>query len=134
MILSSTQSFILLKFLVVHETQNQKNDLKEKNFNFTMWFKKKCPFPRFPSFRFWPILEIENLETSESFCLLQIFIALVARLKPVTESQINVSHQINIYACFFLNDVNGFLRSFLKKTGTLDTSQTNIPFYDMVIF
>ena len=24
-----------------------------------------------------------------------------------------------IYACFFLNDVNGFLRSFLKKRGAL---------------
>ena len=80
-----------------------------------MWFeKKKCQFPRFPSFRFCPILEIENLETSESFRLLQIFIALVAILKPCTESHINVSCQINkdtvykeapIYACFFLNDV-----------------------------
>ena len=44
---------------------------KRKNINFTMWFeKKKCQFPRFPSFRFCPILEIENLETSESFRLL----------------------------------------------------------------
>ena len=43
-----------------------------------MWFeKKKCPFPRFPSFRFCPILEIENLETSESFHLLQFFIVSV---------------------------------------------------------
>ena len=40
-----------------------------------MWFEKeKYPIPRFPSFRFCPILEIENLETSESFHLLQIFI------------------------------------------------------------
>ena len=40
-----------------------------------MWFKKKkCQSPTFPSFRFCPILEIENLETSESFHLLQIFI------------------------------------------------------------
>ena len=71
-----SESFILLKLLVVYETQN---DLKEKNFNFTMWFeKKKCSFPRFPSFRFCPILAIENLETSESFRLLQIFIVSVA--------------------------------------------------------
>ena len=36
-----------------------------------MWFKKKkCQSPTFPSFRFCPILEIENLETSESFLLL----------------------------------------------------------------
>ena len=56
------------------------------------------------------------------------FFVSVANLKPFTESQINVSHQINkdavykevpIYACFFSNDVNGFLRSFLKKTDTL---------------
>ena len=40
-----------------------------------MWFeKKKCPIPRFSSFRFCPILEIEDLETSENFHLLQIFI------------------------------------------------------------
>ena len=40
-----------------------------------MWFeKKKYPIPRFPCFRFCPVLEIENLEASESFHLLQIFI------------------------------------------------------------
>ena len=94
-----------------------------------MWFeKKKCQFTRFPNFRFCSILEIKNLETSESFRLLQFFIALVAILKPFIEFQINVSRQINkdtvykeapTYACFFLNDVNGFLRSFSKKTGAL---------------
>ena len=94
-----------------------------------MWFKKKkCSFPRFPSFRYCPILEIEKLETSESFRLLQMFNVLVATLKPFSEFQINASRQINkdtiykeapIYACFVLNDVNVFLRSFLKKTGIL---------------
>ena len=94
-----------------------------------MWFeKKKCQFPRFLSFRFCPILEIENLKTSESLRLRQILNASVARLKPFTESQINVACQINkdtvqkktpIYVCFFLNDANGFLRSFSKKTGAL---------------
>ena len=40
-----------------------------------MWpEKEKYPIPRFPSFRFCPKLEIENLETSESFHLLIIFI------------------------------------------------------------
>ena len=48
---------------------------QKKHFNFTMWLeKKKCPFPRFPGFRFCPILEIENLE---SFRLLQFFMVLV---------------------------------------------------------
>ena len=57
-----------------------------------MWFeKKKCSFPRFSSFRFCPILEIKNLETSDNFRLLQIFIASAERLKPLIESQINVS-------------------------------------------
>ena len=28
-----SESFILLKCLVIYETQNRKNDLKEKNFN-----------------------------------------------------------------------------------------------------
>ena len=74
-----SESFILLKFLVVYETQNRKNDLNKKNFNFRMWSEeKKCPFPRFPGFRFFAMLEIENLETSESFPLLQIFIVSVA--------------------------------------------------------
>ena len=58
--------FYLLKFLVVYETQNQKNELKEKTY-FTMWFEKKSQFPRFPSFQFCPILEIKNLENSERF-------------------------------------------------------------------
>ena len=69
---------------------------KRKSINFTMWFeKKKCQFPRFLSFRFCPILEIENLKTSESLRLRQILNTSVARLKPFTESQINVACQIN---------------------------------------
>ena len=84
--------------------------------------RKKYQFLRFPSFRFCPILEIKNLETSESF------IISVSRLKTFTESQINVSYKKNkdtvykeapIYACFFLNDINDFLRSFSKKAGAL---------------
>ena len=66
-----------------------------------MWFKKKkCPFPRFPGFQFCPILEIENMETSESFRLLQFFIVWVAweRLKPFIEFQINRPHVLNILA------------------------------------
>ena len=40
-----------------------KNWAERKNFSFTMWFeKKKCALPRFPSFRFCPILEIPELE------------------------------------------------------------------------
>ena len=67
------------------------------------------------------------------------FITSVAKLKPFNESQINVSHQINkdtvykeapSYACFFLNDVNGFLRSFSKYT----SHNKYTLFYDMVIF
>ena len=57
----------------------KKNQLKEKKINFRMWSeKKKCPFPRFPGLQFFPILEIENLETSESFPLPQIFVVSVA--------------------------------------------------------
>ena len=40
-----------------------------------MWFnKKKAPISEVSEFSIFPILEIENLETSESFPLLQIFI------------------------------------------------------------
>ena len=52
------ESFVLLKFLVVYETQNLKNDIKEKNIDFMMWFeKKKCPFARFSGFRFCAMLK-----------------------------------------------------------------------------
>ena len=63
-----------------------------------MWFEKKnCPFPRFPGFQFFPILEIEYLETSENFPLLQIFIVSVTlkaleRLKLFIEFQITRPH------------------------------------------
>ena len=63
---------------------------KTKNINDVVWEEKMS---RFPSFRICPILEIENVETSETFRLLQIFIASVARLKFFTESQINVSRR-----------------------------------------
>ena len=40
-----------------------------------MWFeKKKCSFPRFPSFRFFPIPIFENSEISESFLLLKFLV------------------------------------------------------------
>ena len=54
-----------------------------------IWFeRKKCPIP---SFRFCPILEIENLETSESFHLLQIFTVYIT-LSMGIEFQINIPH------------------------------------------
>ena len=69
------ESFLLLKFLVVYETQNLKTDWKmTQNLKSYLFEKKKCPFPKFPSFWFCPILEIENFEILESFHLLQIFI------------------------------------------------------------
>ena len=36
--------------------------------------KKKCQFPRFPSFRFCPIPKIENSEILESFLLLKFLV------------------------------------------------------------
>ena len=71
------ESFLLLKFLVVYETQNLKTDWKmtQKKKRLTLWYGLRRP--RFSSFRFCPILEIENLETSESFHLLQIFIVYI---------------------------------------------------------
>ena len=83
--------------MVVYQTQDSRakqNDLREKNnYNFTMWFnKKKLNFSRFPSFRFNPIPEIENLETSESFRLHQKLIVPIAssvgKLKIFIEFQI----------------------------------------------
>ena len=41
-----------------------------------MWFnkKKQKQFPRSPSFRFWPIPQIENSEISEIFLLRQVLV------------------------------------------------------------
>ena len=36
-----SESFTLLKFLIVYENQNRKNNLKEKQLNFTTCFEKK---------------------------------------------------------------------------------------------
>ena len=72
--LNISKCFLLLQFLVVYETKDskfkkkkkkKKRDLRPKNYNCTIWFA---------SFRYCPIPEIENLETSESFRLLQILI------------------------------------------------------------
>ena len=65
-----SESFIYLIFGNIWKSKSKKWP-KRKNFNFTIWFEKiKYPSLRFPSFWFWPLLEIENLETSESFALL----------------------------------------------------------------
>ena len=48
---------------------------KKKTLTFmTRFEKKKCPFPRFPSFRFCPIPKMENSEISESFLLLKLLV------------------------------------------------------------
>ena len=63
------KSFILLQFLIVYETQNLKTKNATYMKKFMMRFEKKerkCPFSRL---QFCLTLEIENLETSESFCL-----------------------------------------------------------------
>ena len=76
-----SESFLLLIFLVVYETQNLKSDWKttqnKKLYFYDMIWEEKWQCPSFPSFRFCPLLEIENLETSKSFHLLQIFIVFI---------------------------------------------------------
>ena len=42
-----------------------------------MLSEEKRKFPRFPSFRFCPVLKIENSEISESVLLLQILTVVV---------------------------------------------------------
>ena len=53
---------------LLEETQDEKT-MGNKTRKVTM--SKKMKFPSFLSFQFWPIPEIENLEMSESFLLLQ---------------------------------------------------------------
>ena len=74
-----------------------------------MWFnKKKRQFQRFPSFRFCPVLEIENLKTTESFRLLQTFIVLVVL------SMEKIKTRSRYPRCSVRKDV---LRNFAKFTG-----------------
>ena len=70
----TSRNFILITFLVVYKTQ--KYDLEEKTLISQCGLRRKNV--HFRGFRFCPILEMENLETSESFPLLQFFITLVA--------------------------------------------------------
>ena len=80
--LEISESFLLLHFLAVYETQNLKTKKWPKTKKTLTWrcglIRKKCPFQRFLIFQFFSVFEIENLKTSESFDLLQIFIVLVA--------------------------------------------------------
>ena len=68
-----------LNFWYYMELKIEKDDLKEKTLTLRCGLRrKKIQFSRFPGFRFWPILEIENLEILEGFCLLQFFVVSVA--------------------------------------------------------
>ena len=59
-----------------------------------MWFeKKKYPIPRFLSFRFCPILEIENLEIRKVLVYFN-FLSSWERLKLFIELQINSTHAL----------------------------------------
>ena len=74
-----SESFLLLKFLVLYETQNLKTDWKMTPKKKTLAFscrlrREKCQFPRFPSFRFCPIPKIENSEILERFLLLKFLV------------------------------------------------------------
>ena len=59
-----------------------------------MWFeKKKYPILRFLSFRFCPILEIENLEIRKVLVYFN-FLSSWERLKLFIELQINSTHAL----------------------------------------
>ena len=94
-----SESFLLLKFLVLYETQNLKTDWKMTPKKKTLAFscrlrREKCQFPRFPSFRFCPIPKIENSEISESVLLLQILTVFVTFSKFVFSAS-------RVKTCFF---------------------------------
>ena len=66
------KSFILLQFLIVHETQNLKTKnatYMKKNYDVVWEEREEMSLSRL---QFCPTLETENLETSESFCLFKI--------------------------------------------------------------
>ena len=68
---SNFESCCNLKF------RNDKNELRQK-LKVIEWIKKKKrKLPRFPSFRFCPILKIKNSEISKSILLFQILTVVV---------------------------------------------------------
>ena len=74
-----SESFLLLKCLVLYETQSLKTDWKMTPKKKTLTFscglcREKCQFPRIPSVRFCLIPKIENSEISESFLLLRFLV------------------------------------------------------------
>ena len=93
-----------------------------------MVWEEKMSISEVSEFSILPYTWNRKLGNLGKFILLQVLITSFARLKPFAESQINVSRQINkdtvykeapIYECFFLNDVNCFLRSLSKEAGAL---------------
>ena len=72
--LKTRKSWKVLLYLIFWYYFWQKWPKGKKLYLYDVVWEKKCPFPRFPSFRFCPIFEIENLESLESFPLLQVFI------------------------------------------------------------
>ena len=64
-----------LTFLVIYFTSGNSRwkSNRKQNLKRLQWLKN-MKFPRFPTFWFWSIPEIENLEISESFCLLQFLV------------------------------------------------------------
>ena len=115
--------FYLLKFLVVYENQNQKNELKEKTFTLRCGLRKKSQFPRFPSFRFCLILEIENLENSESFGTeLPTFRSSQRRcsIKKLFLKRSQYSQKSTSFGVFFLISCQSFKRENATKVSSYE--------------
>ena len=74
-------------------SKSQKNDKKELQISYVINTKK---FPRFPSFLFCSVPEIENLETSGSFRLLQKLIVSIdlslGKPKIFIKFEVNIPH------------------------------------------
>ena len=66
--LEISESFILLKFLVVYESQNRKNDLKEKTLTLQCGLRRKnVNFQGFRVFDFALYLKLKSLKSQKVF-------------------------------------------------------------------
>ena len=62
----------IMTLIVIQDLKRPKKWIETKTKRFQYDLEQKGKFPRFPSFRFCPILKIEDLEISESSHLIQI--------------------------------------------------------------
>ena len=76
----------IMTLIVIQDLKRPKKWIETKTKRFQYDLEQNGKFPRFPSFRFCPILKIEDLEISESSHLIQILTGCVMVQEKKTNS------------------------------------------------